>query len=141
MYFIGLRGAAAVPWPITRDSVQSITVTNPQNYLGFIMPVAQFHTMSAAVAPTAWDARQPGYAAHRAHCRDRRSRLVARCLHRRSTLCVHRCGRLRYSERDHSRQLDAQCRASSAPLRDFLDALTALAANCGFDQCHKYITM
>ncbi len=43
------------------------------------------------------------------------------------------------SERDHSRQLDAQCRASSAPLRDFLDAPTALAACCGFDLCHKYI--
>jgi hypothetical protein len=37
------------------------------------------------------------------------------------------------------RQLDAQCRASSAPLRDLLDAPTALAACCGFDLCHKYI--
>ena len=33
-------------------------------------------------------------------------------------------------------QLDAQCRASSAPLRDLLDAPTALAACCGFDLCH-----
>jgi hypothetical protein len=41
--------------------------------------------------------------------------------------------------RDHSRQLDAQCRASSAPLRDLLDAPTALAACCGFDLYHKYI--
>jgi hypothetical protein len=39
------------------------------------------------------------------------------------------------SKRDHSRQLDAQCRASSAPLRDLLDAPTALAACCGFDMC------
>ncbi len=31
------------------------------------------------------------------------------------------------------------CRASSAPLRDLLDAPTALAACCGFDLCHKYI--
>ena len=38
---------------------------------------------------------------------------------------------------DHSRH--AQCRASSAPLRDLLDAPTALAACCGFDLCHKYI--
>jgi hypothetical protein len=30
-------------------------------------------------------------------------------------------------------------RASSAPLRDLLDAPTALAACCGFDLCHKYI--
>jgi hypothetical protein len=45
----------------------------------------------------------------------------------------------RRSKRDHSRQLDAQCRASSAPLRDLLDAPTALAACCGFDLCHKYI--
>ncbi len=37
---------------------------------------------------------------------------------------------------DHSRQLDAP---SSAPLRDLLDAPTALAACCGFDLCHKYI--
>jgi hypothetical protein len=29
--------------------------------------------------------------------------------------------------------------ASSAPLRDLLDAPTALAACCGFDLCHKYI--
>jgi hypothetical protein len=28
---------------------------------------------------------------------------------------------------------------SSAPLRDLLDAPTALAACCGFDLCHKYI--
>ncbi len=39
----------------------------------------------------------------------------------------------------HAMQLDAQCRASSAPLRDLLDAPTALAACCGFDLCHKYI--
>jgi hypothetical protein len=32
-----------------------------------------------------------------------------------------------------SRQLDAQCRTSSAPLRDLLDAPTALAACCGFE--------
>ena len=37
------------------------------------------------------------------------------------------------------KKLDAQCRASSAPLRDLLDAPTALAACCGFDLCHKYI--
>jgi hypothetical protein len=30
------------------------------------------------------------------------------------------------------------CRASSAPLRDRLEAPTALAACCGFDLCHKY---
>jgi hypothetical protein len=37
------------------------------------------------------------------------------------------------------RQLDAQCRASSAPVRDLLDAPTALAACFGFDLCHMYI--
>jgi hypothetical protein len=35
--------------------------------------------------------------------------------------------------------LSSTCRASSAPLRDLLDAPTALAACCGFDLCHKYI--
>ena len=51
--------------------------------------------------------------------------------------CVMCCGVL--SGCLLSRQLDAQCRASSAPLRDLLDAPTALAACCGFDLCHKYI--
>jgi hypothetical protein len=37
------------------------------------------------------------------------------------------------------RERQAQCRASSAPLRDLLDAPTAVAACCGFDLCHKYI--
>jgi hypothetical protein len=36
-------------------------------------------------------------------------------------------------------QLDAQYRASSAPLRDWIDAPTALGAFCGLDLCEKYI--
>ena len=36
-------------------------------------------------------------------------------------------------------EICSQCRASSAPLRDVLDAPTALAACCGFDVFHKYI--
>jgi hypothetical protein len=57
----------------------------------------------------------------------------------RAAICNAPDRALRASQPFHSRQLDAQCRASSAPLRDLLDAPTALAACCGFDLCHKYI--
>ncbi len=51
------------------------------------------------------------------------------------------CGAGEHEHRRYLITLHEECerRCTSAPLRDLLDAPTALAACCGFGLCHKYI--